>query len=390
MKTKKVFFYLAVAAVALSQTLQAQPKKVAVLEPIGNVTDMQKTIIRAKLAEALAKSGRYETLTRTNIDQLMNEFRFQNSGLVSDVQRQSLGKLSGAELLCITRLASEGDYFFVESSLIDMESGAIVETANQLMPSSPITKLEEGCIQLAAMLVGQGGSGIAASAQASADTSFAESEVQEAQQLSSAPTPADTGFVGNEVQDTQQTFSAQASVNTSFAESEAQAAQQPFSSPASAGTGLVVGGVQWAAANADSNRTFAARPDMYTPHYTFNSNPCPAGWRVPTRREFRALNSTGSTWVNANTRGNAVAGRFYGKKHASCTLPDNMAGCIFLPAAGLHNNSSESSGLHGYLGYYWSSTQYNNTVGYNWYFYTSNSSLGNSNKANGMSIRCVQ
>ena len=129
------------------------------LEPVGSVSNMQKAIIRAKLAEALTNSGGYEALTRTDVDDLLKEFNFQDGGMVSDAQRKRLGQMSGAELLCITRLTAESGFFFVESSLIEMESGKIAKTANQLMASSPITDLEKGCLQLAAKLAGQSGSG---------------------------------------------------------------------------------------------------------------------------------------------------------------------------------------------------------------------------------------
>ncbi len=123
---------------------------------------------------------------------------------------------------------------------------------------------------------------------------------------------------------------------------------------------LVINGVEWAAVNVDDYRTFAARPDMYTKFYQWNRakawpafdevvagfpagpitdtvwtiNPCPEGWRLPTADEGLALfEETDNSWANAGKRGNAVVGRFFGPAHAECSLPDNMAGCIFLPAA---------------------------------------------------------
>jgi uncharacterized protein (TIGR02145 family) len=119
--------------------------------------------------------------------------------------------------------------------------------------------------------------------------------------------------------------------------------------PASAGA-MTLGGVTWAATNVDDYQTFASRPDMYTKFYQWNRatawavtgsvsewettitdpawtvNPCPAGWRLPTQADYQALLDAGSTWANANTRDNAVAGRFYGPTHATCMLPSNITG----------------------------------------------------------------
>ena len=125
------------------------------LEPLGSVSPLQKAIIKAKLAEAITNSGSYEALIRTDIDQLMKEFNFQEGGMVGDDQRKRLGRLSGAELMCITQLTSDGNYFFADCSLVELESGKIIKTANQLMSTSP-TELEKGCVDLAAKLIGQG------------------------------------------------------------------------------------------------------------------------------------------------------------------------------------------------------------------------------------------
>ena len=113
----------------LAPALSAQTKKVAMLEPVGKATDMQKRIIRASLAEAITNSGGYEALTRTDIDQIMKEHNFQTGGMVSDAQRKRLGQMSGAELLCIIHLTVDGTDFFVESEFVEMESGRIYKTA---------------------------------------------------------------------------------------------------------------------------------------------------------------------------------------------------------------------------------------------------------------------
>jgi len=171
---------------------------------------------------------------------------------------------------------------------------------------------------------------------------------------------------------------------------------------------------KWAETNVDDYQTFAERPDMYTKFYQWNRstawadtgavsgwnfrsdesetwtvNPCPAGWRLPTVEEFEALGS--STWAVANARGNAVAGRFFGPNRATCSLPDNMSGCIFLPASGSRDGSSLD--YQGTRGHYWSATQYNRICGYVLDFNSTNVELlgdGFGYKRGGMSIRCVQ
>ena len=184
------------------------------------------------------------------------------------------------------------------------------------------------------------------------------------------------------------------------------------------GCNFVIGGVCWADANVDALQTLATRPDMYTKFYQWNRltaysaddpldpawnaivdnsetwtvNPCPSGWRLPSRDEFQQLHNSGSTWVVSSGRGNSVAGRFYGYNHATCSLPSNMSGCVFFPASGYRNNSNGALTNHSASGYYWSSTQYITTHGYSLTLDGGNSNPNNSGfgKLFGFNIRCVK
>jgi len=182
---------------------------------------------------------------------------------------------------------------------------------------------------------------------------------------------------------------------------------------------LVIGGVCWADVNVNEFRTFAARPDMYTLFYQFNrtkawsntsavsgwptsisentdwhtdSSPCPVGWRLPTMENSNDLrnncNPTDGVWAAANSRGNSVSGRFFGDRAISCSLPDDMTGCIFLPSSGHRYNDLAYSPSN--LGYYWTSSQYSASNGYLLYFYAEGSFPANNTKAEGMAVRCVR
>ena len=179
---------------------------------------------------------------------------------------------------------------------------------------------------------------------------------------------------------------------------------------------MMLGGVTWASVNVDDYQTFAAKPDTYTKLYQWNratawsaadsvsewsytrdesatwtNNPCPAGWRLPTHEEFQALHNAGTTWAEANERGNAVAGCFYGANHATASLPNSMENCVFLPAVGFRYSSDGSLYLQGGNGYYWSATQSDSNHGYELRFdSTYSSSDHNSDKASGFPLRCVK
>ena len=190
--------------------------------------------------------------------------------------------------------------------------------------------------------------------------------------------------------------------------------EEYFSNPILVTFCVTIRGVCWANANLDEFKVFAERPDMYTRFFQWNrttawavtdavsdwnstsdesetwtNNPCPAGWRLPTQDEFYQIHYVGSVWASAGTRGNLVAGYIYGPKFASCTLPDNMAGCVFLPAVGvLYSNGILN--YHGEYGYYWSSTQKNDSA-YGTFFVSTSSGWESAfGKNSGLNIRCVQ
>ena len=172
--------------------------------------------------------------------------------------------------------------------------------------------------------------------------------------------------------------------------------------------GVVIGDVIWATRNVGTPGTFAASPENAGMFFQWNrrkgwaatgdvtgwdsstststvweraNDPCPQGWRVPTRVELESLNNAGSAWGTHS----GVSGRFFG------TVPNQ----IFLPAAGWRSNSHHpliGRLFHvGMSGNYWSSTQVS-SMNNAWHlFFTSTSSFmnGNYNLASGFSIRCV-
>jgi uncharacterized protein (TIGR02145 family) len=165
--------------------------------------------------------------------------------------------------------------------------------------------------------------------------------------------------------------------------------------------GLKLGTVCWAPANVGNTGKWAQTPDTYGSMFQFNINRawhpttpatgvaiiswfpsneqntnwnestnavCPNGWRLPTAAEFLALHdastigsaSGAGTSVAKNAKGNTLAaGKFYGPKHATCSLASggSMDGCIFLPFVGSRSSTNGALSNQGANGYYWSSTQ---------------------------------
>ena len=122
-----------------------------------------------------------------------------------------------------------------------------------------------------------------------------------------------------------------------------------------------------------------------TPQRNKVYDPCPSGWRVPTKQELSDLGPYYSGWTTNEAGQNGFW--FYGKRTASETTPK-----IFLPAAGYRNGRDGSCGERAY-GYYWSSYGASNGSSYCLHFssYEPGYLYGShTERSNGYSVRCVQ
>ena len=171
--------------------------------------------------------------------------------------------------------------------------------------------------------------------------------------------------------------------------------------------GVVINNIRWATRNVDAPGTFARNPEDAGRFYqwgvlfnggmihhwpnsgavtgwnpsnertswTTTNDPCPAGWRVPTREELQYLVDAGSIW----TQRNGVNGRLFG------TAPYQ----IFLPAAGLRSNMD---GLLSHVGShtsYWSNTLRGLGEAYRFQIHSDGASVRQAFRALGCFIRCV-
>ena len=185
--------------------------------------------------------------------------------------------------------------------------------------------------------------------------------------------------------------------------------------------GVVINGVRWATRNVDAPGTFTENPEDAGLFFQWNrkrgwyatdeefregwdirssftstiwgtewyaeNDPCPTGWRVPTREELEQLRLTNSEWTNRN----GVYGRLFG------TAPNQ----IFLPAAKSLSTGGSIIWHLGNHGAYWSRTLQKESKGIDniaWCFTFSASDfydseylflLSGMHKGLGFNIRCV-
>ena len=144
---------------ALSLTVFAQ-KQVAMLEPLvvaGNVKPIEKSMIRGEMTKAIASQNGYSAFSRTDIDQIMTEQKFQQSGMVDDATRKRIGAMQGVDYVCITKITKEGNAYYLEANLLNIESGQISSPATQygeLESNGGFGNMRDVCIALACDLIG--------------------------------------------------------------------------------------------------------------------------------------------------------------------------------------------------------------------------------------------
>jgi len=187
--------------------------------------------------------------------------------------------------------------------------------------------------------------------------------------------------------------------------------------PKTTDAGVVINGVRWATRNVDMPNTFAesfassgmfyqwgrnigwssADPiinsngdtewdnSYYTGETWIRANdPCPQGWRVPTREEIQTLGDTdnvSSEWVTLK----GVDGRTFTDRNTTGNI-------IFLPAVGLRSLTIGALNHMGTGGYYWNSTFGGTSSDFGLYFDSGSVLAGSGSlnvRAGGFSVRCV-
>ena len=145
---------------ALSLTTFAQEKQVAILEPIAitkEVSTMHRSMVRGEMVKAIGRQSGYAAFTRTDIDQIMSEQNFQQSGMVDDATRKRIGAMQGVDYVCVTKITKEGNNYYLEANLVNIETGKISNPATQYgeLEGGSLSNMLAACEKLAAELVGK-------------------------------------------------------------------------------------------------------------------------------------------------------------------------------------------------------------------------------------------
>jgi len=117
---------IAFSCILLSLTTMAQEKKVAVFDPAGNVDEAIKVIVREQISSSVVNASGYTVLERQQIDKVLEENKFQMSGLVDDAQISEIGKAMGANTVFVSSITAMNNNFFISSKMIDVQTAHII------------------------------------------------------------------------------------------------------------------------------------------------------------------------------------------------------------------------------------------------------------------------
>ena len=102
-----------------------QDKKIAILDPVGDVTDQIKEIVREEISSSIMNIGGYTVFERSQIDQVLKEYTFRLSDLSENSQFREIGTFLGANYVFVTSISPTGGNYHLSCKVIDVSSGRI-------------------------------------------------------------------------------------------------------------------------------------------------------------------------------------------------------------------------------------------------------------------------
>ena len=105
---------------------QAQDsRKVAVFDPAGSVDKALLEIVREEISSVVVNTKGYTVLERQLINKVLEENKFQESGLVNDEQMSDIGKRMGADYVFVTTISTLGKNYYISCKMIEVATARI-------------------------------------------------------------------------------------------------------------------------------------------------------------------------------------------------------------------------------------------------------------------------
>lgn len=170
---KKLYFLCVLvifSLVCMAQSEAKAVKKVAILETVDKERKLDyptKLMIRSNLVKAISNMNDYEAFDRVDISAIMDEHKFQRTGMVSDNQIKKLGQMTGAQYILIAEGSiTKDNKLFIMAKILDVETAKTLITDNVICDLKS-DKCKRGCNRLVTNLFG-----VSATSSAAVDAFF--------------------------------------------------------------------------------------------------------------------------------------------------------------------------------------------------------------------------
>lgn len=127
---------------------------VAVAEFTGkNVSQADASIVADFLRTALVATGRFNVMDRNNMDTVLSEQKFQNSGCTEQECAVEMGKLLSVKQMMVGSLSKLLDTYYITVNVVDVETGKIIASFDGDAGNS--RELKEACRRITDKVAGK-------------------------------------------------------------------------------------------------------------------------------------------------------------------------------------------------------------------------------------------
>jgi len=129
--TTFIFIFYVIISPLSVLSAQQKIKRIAVLELQGQgVSEAEARTLTDRLRSRLVNTNAFHVLEREQMDEVLNEQGFQQSGCVSDECLVEIGRLVGVEQMVGGSIGKIGQTYTLDLRIIDVTSGRIVKTVS--------------------------------------------------------------------------------------------------------------------------------------------------------------------------------------------------------------------------------------------------------------------
>lgn len=142
------------------QAQNSQSRKLAVRTPmVGEssepVSGIELSIVRSRFRDAVSNMSGIELIDRTDVNNILEELKFQQSGFVSDDDKRLLGMMKGVDIIVSLVVTKGAGYFNIEAAFLDVQTANVLgSTKSVLVKADDPLELEYQCVELAKKLTG--------------------------------------------------------------------------------------------------------------------------------------------------------------------------------------------------------------------------------------------